>query len=197
IPLKVNGRISAGERDSRFTVDADLALAKITELLPGWNKTPGKATRATFVLVDKGRTSRLEDLVIEGSGTLVKGVVELDNDGEVLLANFPTFVLSDGDRASLRAERGSDSTLRVTMRGDIFDGRGFVKAAMSGHSGDKAKTARDLDLDIRVGALAGYNGEALRSIELRLSRRAGHIRSFSLNGRIGQHATLTGDLRAY
>jgi hypothetical protein len=198
IPVKLNGRIGSGDRESRFAVDCDLVQAKITELLPGWVKNPGKPTRATFTFVDKGRTFRLEDLVVDGSGTQVKGMIEIDNDGEVVLANFPTFILSDGDKASLKAERAPDGTMKVTMRGDVYDGRGFVKGAMSGPGEEKGKpSTRDVDLDIKVGALVGFNGEALRGVELRVSRRAGQIRSFILNAKVGRDSTLLGDLRAY
>jgi len=202
VPVKLNGRIGSGDHESRFAVDADLLQAKITELLPGWNKLPGKPTRATFTFVDKGRAFRVEDLVIEGSGTVVKGTLDFDGEGEVVLASFPTFIVSDGDKASLRAERAPDGTLKVTMRGDVYDGRNFVKGAMSGTAGEKANektksSSRDLDLDIKVGALAGFNGEALRNVELRMSRRAGHIRTFMLHSKIGRDSALNGDLRAY
>src|SRR5205807_9556140 len=103
----------------------------------------------------------------------------LDNEGDIVQATFPTFVVSDGDKASLKVERGTDGTMKVTMRGDVYDGRGFIKNSMSGPTSERSKqSSRDLDLDIKVGALAGYNGEALRNVELRLARRAGHIRSF-------------------
>jgi hypothetical protein len=198
VPVKLNGRIGSGDRESRFTVDCDLVGAKITELLPGWVKSPGKPTRATFTFVDKGRSYRLEDLVIDGPGTLVKGTVEMDNDGEILLANFPSFALSDGDKASMKAERAPDGTMKVTMRSDVYDGHGFVKTAMSGPSDQSVKpSARDLDLDLKVGALVGYNGEVLRNVELRMTRRAGQIRTFNVNAKVGRDSTLIGDLRAY
>ncbi len=44
-------------------------------------------------------------------------------------ANFPSYGFSDGDRASLKVERGGEGALRVIMRGDVYDGRGFVKSA--------------------------------------------------------------------
>jgi hypothetical protein len=37
----------------------------------------------------------------------------------------------------------------------------------------------------------------LRGVELKMSRRAGEIRSFGLNAKIGRDATLTGDLRGH
>jgi hypothetical protein len=198
VPVKLNGRIGSGDRESRFVIDCDLVQAKITDLLPGWVKPPGKPTRATFTFVDKGRNYRLEDLVIDGPGTLVKGTIEMDNEGDIVLANFPSFALSDGDKASLKAERAPDGTMKVTMRSDVYDGRGFVKTAMSGPGDQNTKSsARDLDLDLKVGALVGYNGEVLRNVELRLARRAGQIRTFSINAKVGRDSTLLGDLRAY
>jgi hypothetical protein len=135
--------------------------------------------------------------VIEGPGTLVKGMFELDHNGEISLARFPYFALSDGDKATLRADRAPDGTLKVTMRGDLFDGRGFIKSTTSGPAGEKSKQAsRDFDLDVKVGTVTGYNVESLRNLELRMSRRNGHIRTFGMAARLG-NSSLSGDLRAY
>ena len=44
--------------------------------------------------------------------------------------------------------------------------------------------------------VAGYNGEAVRSVDVKMSRRNGTIKSFALSGKLGGHDTpLTGDLR--
>jgi hypothetical protein len=198
IPVKLNGKIGSGDHDSRLSIEADLTQAKIAELLPGWTKPHGKSGRASFVLLEKPRATRLEEVVIEGPGTSVKGTVEIDGEGDITLANFPVYAPSDGDRASLRAERTPDGVLKVVMRGDVYDGRGLIKGVMSGPTGEQSKSAsHDLDLDVKVGAMAGFNGEALRGLDLRLSRRAGQIRSFALNAKLGQDATLIGDLRSY
>ena len=44
------------------------------------------------------------------------------------------------------------------MRGDVFDGRGFLKSAISGKEADaKSKTKNiDFDVDLKLGAVAGY-----------------------------------------
>jgi hypothetical protein len=84
------------------------------------------------------------------------------------------------------------------MRGDVYDGRGFVRGAFNGPTSEKTKApARDLDLDIKVGAIAGHHGEALRGLDLRMARRAGQIRSFNMNAKLGRDSTLIGDLRGY
>ncbi len=196
VPVKLAGRI-AGDRESQFTVEADLTPARIDNLMPGWVKPPGKPNRASFTLVTKDKVTRFEDLVIDGSGATVKGHAEVDAGGDLLSANFPVFALSEGDKTSLKAERANDGTLRVSMRGEVYDGRGFIKSMFGGNSAEsKAKDKfRDLDVDIRVGAVAGHNGEALRGVDFRMSRRAGQIRTFTFNSKIGRDTNLAGDLR--
>jgi hypothetical protein len=201
VPFKLQGRVaSMSDKESRYQVEADLKDSKITELLPGWWKAAGRATRVTFTVVDKPQVMRFDDIVIDGPGTLVKGMIELDANGEIALASFPSFALSDGDKATLRADRAPDGTLKVTMRGELFDGRGFIKSTTSpsATSGDKSKqSARDFDLDVKLATVTGYNVEALRGVELRLSRRNGHVRNFGMIAKLGANSSLSGDLRAY
>ena len=160
-------------------------------------QSPGKSGRAAFNVVQKGQSTRLEDIVIDGGGTLIKGSIEIDQNGDLVSANFPTYSPSEGDKTSLKAERGSDGIVKVTMRGDVFDGRGFLKSAISGKEADsKSKTRNiDFDVDLKLGAVAGFFGEALRSVDCKLSRRNGVIRNFALSGKLGRDTPLTGDLR--
>jgi Protein of unknown function len=195
VPIKLSGRVPAQEGEGRFAIEADLTQAKVDNLLPGWSKPPGKPGRATFTMINKPTTCRFEDLVIEGSGTSVKGTVEVDSSGEVLSANFPVFGLSEGDKVTLKAERGNDGTLRVSMRGDVYDGRGFVKSTMTGPAASKPKPDKDIDLDVKIGTVVGYHGETLRALDLRISRRAGVITSLTLNAKLGRNTPLVGDVR--
>jgi hypothetical protein len=195
LPIKLTGKI--GGADSRMGVEADLTALKLDNILPGWVKLPGKSSRAVFNVVQKPQSTRFEDIVIDGGGVSIKGSLEVDQNRDLLNANFPTYAPSEGDRTSLKAERGSDGILKVTMRGDVFDGRGFLKSAISGKESDaKSKTSSvDFDMDLKLGAVAGYFGEALRSVDCKLSRRNGVIRNFALGGKLGRDTPLTGDLR--
>lgn len=198
VPVRLSGKV-ADNKDVRLTVEADLTQAKIENLLPGWVKPAGKAHRATamFNVVTREKTTRFEDIAIDGSGANIRGNVELDERGDLVVANFPVFALADGDRTSVKAERGNDGALRISMRGDVFDGRNFVKAFFGGEASDKPKSDPvDLDFDLRLGAIAGHNGEGLRGVEMRMARRNGQIRTFALKSAIGQNTTLTGELRA-
>src|SRR5262249_376873 len=68
VPIKLNGRVAANDADSRFAVEADLTQAKVDNLLPGWLKPPGRASRATFTLISKPTGTRFEDVGVGGAG---------------------------------------------------------------------------------------------------------------------------------
>jgi Protein of unknown function len=199
IPIRLAGRVaSSSDREGRFAIEADLTPAQIDGLLPGWSKPSGKPARATFTLLTKPQAVRIEDLLIEGAaGGGVKGTIDFDGSGEVQSANFPSYGFSDGDRVNLKIDRSADGALRVVMRGEVYDGRGFVKNAAGGGpaNADAKRHAADLDLDMKLGAVVGFNGEALRGVDLKMSRRAGEVRSFGLAAKIGRDATLVGELR--
>ena len=197
IPIKLIGKIGGADHDSRIGVDADLTALKLDNVLPGWVKLPGKSTHAVFNVVQKPQSTRLQDIVIDGGGVLIKGSLEVDQNGDLINANFPTYSPFDGDKASLKADRGSDGVLKVVMRGDVFDGRGFLKSAISGKETDvkgKAKNV-DLDADVKLGAVAGFYGEALRGVDAKISRRNGTIKSLTFSAKLGRDTPLTGDLR--
>ena len=197
VPVKLAGRIGRSEHDSKFGIEMDLGPARIDNILPGWVKPAGKPGRATFNLVRKQQSNRLEDLIVDGGGTTIKGSLEVDDNGDLIVANFPTFSPSEGDKASLKADRVQDGSIKVVMRGDVFDGRNFLKSAVSGREASvKSKTKiQDFDLDLRLGVVAGYYGETLRGAEVKLGWRGGNVKSFTLRGKLGRDTALTGDLR--
>ena len=198
VPIKLVGKISS-DHDSKMGIEADLTQLRLDNILPGWSKVPGKSGKATFNVVPKAQSTRFEDIVIDGGpGVSIKGSLEVDQNGDLLSANFPTYSPSEGDKTSLKAERGPDGVVKVTMRGDVFDGRSFLKSAITGTSKEDGKGKLknvDLDVDLKLGAVAGFNGEAARSVDLKMSRRNGVIRAFTLNGKLGRDTPVTAELR--
>lgn len=199
VPIKLSGKIAGGpDATTKLGIEADLTSVKLDNILPGWVKLPGKASKATFKVVPTAQSTRLEDIVIEGGGASIKGSLEVDPNGDLMNANFPVYSPSDGDKTSLKVERGQDGVVRGTMRGDVFDGRGFLKSAISGNSKDDSKSKLknvDFDIDVKLGAVAGFNGEAMRGVDAKMSKRSGAIKAFTLNGRIGQNTPVAADLR--
>lgn len=198
IPIRVVGRVDTdSSREGRFAISADLTGAQIDGFLPGWIKPAGKPARATLTLTTQPQSVRIDDLVIAGAGDGVKGTIELDGSGELQSAIFPAFGFADGDNATLDAERGADGALHVTMRGEVYDGRGFIKGLTGGPSAAHGQQQTpDIDLDVKLGAVLGFNGEALSNVDLKMSRRAGVIRSLGLNAKIGRDGVVSGELHS-
>ena len=206
IPMRIAGRVGTdADRNGRFSIDADLTPARIDGFLPGWVKAAGKPAHVSMTLTTQPQSVRIDDLVIAGAGTGdgVKGSIELDSSGNLQSANFQSYGFSDGDSATLKADRASDGALRVTMRGNVYDGRGFIKtmtgAPPAGGAGAAAAAAQhktpDVDLDIKLGGVLAFNGEALSDVDLKMSRRAGEVRSLGFSAKIGHDGTLTGQLQ--
>jgi hypothetical protein len=196
IPVKMVTRAGGDGKDAPMMVDADLTPVRIDNLLPGWVKPAGKPVHATYTLTKAGQNMRFDDLTITGSGVNVKGAVELDDSSDIVSANFSMFSYTDGDKVALKADRASDGVLRVAMRGDVFDGTNFVKSSLAGTVSEKTKQKQtDMDLDIKLGTVVGHNGETLRGLDLKLMRRGGRIRNFTMNAKIGRDTPLNGDLR--
>jgi hypothetical protein len=195
IPVKVAVFVSNDGKDAPMNVDADLTPVTIDNLLPGWVKAAGKPAHATYTLLKGGPNVRFDDLSISGSGTNMNGSLELDGSGDIVAANFPVFAISEGDKVSLKADRGSDGVLRVVMHGDIFDGTNFVKSSLASAAEKSKHNPTDLDLDIKIGTVIGNNGETLRGLDLKLTRRADRIRTFAMTSKIGRDTPLNGDMR--
>lgn len=195
-PVTIRAQGTTNDKETRINIDADLTTASINELVPGWSKPAGRPARAQYRLIDRNGNYKIEDVNVTGSGVNLRGTAEFDSEGAILGANFPTFHLNEGDRASLTVER-QDGALRVSLRGTVLDARGMIRSLSDTPTPAKKKEKqRDVDLDVRVGAATGHNGEVIRNLELRVSRRNGEIRSFALLGRVGRDSSLVGELRA-
>ncbi len=194
VPVRFDG--TTNNVDTRATIEVDLTAARISDLIPGLSKPAGKPLKARFTMNDQGRTVRLNDLVMEGSGTLLKGGLELSDTGDLISAQFPVFQLSDGDKAALKADKVGD-VLKVRITGEVIDARGIMKSLMS--TPTPAQNRRqtklpDVDLEAKVGALTGNNGEVMRQMDLTLARRGVEIQDFNLTAKVGRDGSVAGTM---
>jgi len=212
VPVRLVG--TTNNKDTRANIELDLTAARISDLVPGLTKPPGKPLKARFTSVDSGARLKINDLVLDGAGAFIKGSLELTDSGDINLANFPTFQLSDGDKASLRAERVGD-VLKVRITGEVVDARGIMKsligspsgaptartpagaqaAAQASASAARAQKSQDVDVEAKIGALTGNNGEVLRQLDLSVGRRGVELRTLTLSAKAGRDGTVAGDIR--
>lgn len=190
---------TTNNKDTKATIELDLTGARLSDLVPGLSKPAGKPLKGRFVINDRGKTVRLDDLVMDGSGTLIKGNLELSDSGDLLAANMPVFQLSDGDKASAKAEKSGD-VLKIRITGDVMDARGIMKSLVGTPAPARRGQAQqqkipDVDVDARIGALTGNNGEVLRQFELQVNRRGVEVTGFSLSAKAGRDGAVSGDIR--
>jgi hypothetical protein len=82
------------------------------------------------------------------------------------------------------------------MRGDVFDGRGFLKSAISGKEADaKSKTKNiDFDVDLKLGAVAASMARRCAASTQDFPAQRRH-QSFALTASSARHA-VTADCAA-
>lgn len=194
VGVKLTGRMN--DKTKTADVELDLGAARLAELVPGWSKPAGKPAKLTAKATMTTGGTRLDDLVVTGSGVSVKGNVVLDSKASLVSADLPTFQLSDGDKASVKVD-SDDGALKINVRGEVIEARAFLKSLLEAPvAGRKDEKPADIDLDVNLGVVAGNNGEVMRQAVLKMSRRNGDLRAFSLGALVGRDGGVNGELKA-
>lgn len=187
LPVKVTKVFSkAGEGPPR--VEIDLSKVGLDGVVPGLNKPVGRAGKLSFLYVTDADGPDLEDFALDAAPALIKGRVELSRQNGVDAASFSQFRVSPGDNLKVDAKRDGNTT-KLTVRGAVADLRPFIKDIQGApaQKGDKAGSkSGDVDIDLDVPILTGFNNEAITNGTLRLAKRGGEIRSLNFQGRIGK-----------
>ena len=196
IPVKLIGKIGSGDHDSRLGIEADLTSLKLDNILPGWVKMPGKSGKATFNVVQKAQSTRFEDIVVEGGGVSIKGSLEVDQNGELMNANFPVYSPTEGDKTSLRAERTPMAWSRSRCAAMCS-----TAAASSNRRSRARKTPRArprTSISTSTSSSARSQASMVRRFAASTASSRGVMAcsgAFALTGKLGRDTPLTADLR--
>lgn len=173
--------------DASPRFEVDLARAAIDGLLPGWTKPAGRAGRLSFTLdEDDDDGPDLNDLVLDSSPVLVRGKLAISNEGQLQKASFSQFRLSTGDDMRVEVRREGNVN-KVTVRGQVADARPFLRPITSSSTAGKPPDAPDdIDVDLAIPILTGFNNEVIGNAVLKFGVRGKALRQLELNGRIGR-----------
>jgi hypothetical protein len=172
-------------------VESDLTKASLDGVIPGLSKPVGRAAKLTFSYIADADGPSLDDLVFDSNPIQIRGKVELDRQNGFESASLSQVRLSAGDNLKVEARRDGNLT-KLVIRGAVADARPFIQdiQSASGPStsrGDKqAARGGDIDVDLEVPILTGFNNEAITNATLKLSKRSGDLRSVAFQGRIGR-----------
>jgi AsmA-like C-terminal region len=187
VPLKATMPLGKSAKPG-IRIEADLTKAGVDQLIPGWVKPAGRPGKLSFTLVE-GSGDEIRDLLLDSGPVQLRGTAMLSSDGGLEKAELTTFKLSPGDDMRAQIER-SNGAYKVTVRGNVGDLRPFAKAASSSpatgaRNAAAQRESRDMDLDLALNILTGYNDEAITNASVKASMRKDNIRQLDLKGRLG------------
>lgn len=185
IPTRITVPIGRGGlAKSHIRVEADLTRAGIDG--PGLTKAAGKPGRLTFTLMEPGAggATELRDIALDAAPGYARGSAVVNADGGLDRAEFSALKLSPGDDMRLQVERAG-AGYKLSVKGQVADARPFLRS-LSGPDTRPGKdgSSRDIDADIALAILTGFNGEALTGAGLRLTTRGKDVRSASFQGKL-------------
>ena len=192
VPVRVVLPLGPGRIGPR--IEADLTKAVVDDIVPGWVKPAGRPGRLTFTLVESPKMLELRDLQLESGSVLLKGSAQLSPEGNLERADLSAFKLSAGDDVRVQLERAATG-FKVVARGNVADARPFL-AGLSPDPGTRqrkgkkapAPEARDVELDVAVNILTGFNDEAMTNASVKAVVRKNELRQLQLTGKLGASA---------
>ena len=168
-------------------VEADLGRAAVDGALPGWTKSAGKPGKLTFTLVETapGGAVELRDIILDSGPTALRGNATISVDGALDKAELSSLKLSAGDDMRASLER-SGSLYKVAVKGAVADARPFLKS-LTGSDAKSAKDAnpKEIEADIALNILTGFNTEAMTGVSLKLAMKGADVRSAQMRGKFG------------
>ena len=162
-------------------VEADLTRAGIDGLLPGFTKPAGRAGRLSFSLTETAGGADLRDIVLEAGPASARGSAAI-GEGGLERAEFASLKLSPGDDMRVVVDRAG-AGYKVGVRGAVADARPFLKSMLGPDQKGKDANPKDIEADIQLGILTGYNEEALTNAGVKLSLHGRDLRSAAISGR--------------
>ena len=104
-------------------------------------------------------------------------------------------IAADGDKSSIKTTQAPDGPNKVVVCGDFYDGRRFLRAILAGlRERGPNSSGFDIDFDIKLATVTGFNGQALHDVTLRVLSKDGEMLEFGLTSKLGL-GDLSGDLR--
>ncbi|GJD94680.1 DUF3971 domain-containing protein [Methylobacterium iners] len=166
-------------------VEADLGRAGIDGLLPGFVKPAGKPGRLSFILSEPPGSGPIElrDIALDAGATTARGSATVSAEGTLERAELSALKLSPGDDMRVGVER-SGGGYKVSVRGAVADARPFLRSLTGSDSkSPKDSAPKEVEAEISLGILTGFNGEALTGASVKLATKGRDIRSAQMQGK--------------
>lgn len=186
LSLKLTG---IGGQKIKGTGDLDFQKASVAGLIPGWTRPAGKPGKATFsfsLLPDQ--SIKLSDLVFDDPSISFKGSAEIAPEGDLKSVSLLQLRVMQNDKVSASLERVAQG-LRVKIQGDTLDGRALIKT-VTAPGKNSATSGQDIELDLKVATLTGFNSEVMRNADIRIQTKSGALKELRIDGKLAQQSVI-------
>lgn len=181
---------------------ADLTNSELVLQNLIWRKPPGRSAYLDADVVSRnGGGVDIANLTIAGDDIAIEGSARLDRENHLAAFSFPSFTLNLITRLSVEGRRREDGVWLVDARGQSYDGRPFFRSLFNvGRIGNAAQPAVEpdqtgIDLTAQIDTVLGFSEVRLRSVTMKMSKRAGRLASLHAQGTLDGGAPLAVELR--
>jgi hypothetical protein len=186
VPAKIE-IVSADDKSRKIDVEADLSDVSIKIATAGFTRPATSGTRATFTVIDSGKSGRrIEDLVLKGKGLALRGRIDLSASNALKVIDLDEIRLGEDDVFAVRIEPG-DGMTRLSISGNSFDGRPYIKKLISpakAGSGDaEGPKGGDFAITARFKLVTAHRGEEVRDVEATFLSSGGKIVEAEMTGK--------------
>jgi hypothetical protein len=181
----VSGSIEASIRTMESggeAVELDLEKARIDLPFLGWEKGPGVAATATFLLTRSDAGTRITDLSIAGKGFAAAGSLVIDSTGKLRDLQLTELVLRPGDDVTVTA-RADGVSYDVRVAGSSIDARGILRGLRGGVG--REGNALPVRVALDVGSVRGEDDVVLSNVSGWLAFGTKGLDTASLQGQSG------------
>jgi hypothetical protein len=181
LPLKIT---AVGGLSENVTVEADLSAVAMKVPALNWsrNPTPGTSLKLQIVSAPNGGRT-IDDIAIEGPDISVAGQAVLDAHDKFVSSSFSKVHLSDELNFAASIKPG-DTATAITIEGDAFDARPYIKSAISpGASDANLGTKANFVIKAKVAKVYANRGEIITGVDASLSLSGGRLRSADISGK--------------
>ncbi len=186
VPVKVS--ISGDQGEGRtIDVEANLSAVAMKVAAAGWSRAASKGTTASFQIVDNGADGRsIQDLKLDGKGLKLRGSLKLRQNGGLKIVDLTEIRLSEDDVFTAKLEPGEDAT-NLTITGNSFDGRPYIKNLISPAKGNGAGAGGNQNgpkfiVVASFKEIIAHRGESVRNVKGTFVTRGGQITTAVLEG---------------
>ena len=163
------------------TIALDLEQARIKLPFLGWEKGPGVAANASFLMEKSEEGTRISELSLSGAGFAATGGISIGPDGKLRELRLTELALRPGDSVSVTAIAEGEG-YDVQVSGRALDARGIIRG-LRGGLGGSGLDAGPVRIALDIGAVTGQGGTVLSEVAGSLSFGAGGLQTASLTGR--------------